>query len=435
MASAFAFILAVSDVRMESILTASIAFSCWQLADFINQKKLASIFFASLGLALAFSTKGQIGVFVPAIFAFFYILFKKDYSLFINWRWLLLLLFFGIFISPVLYSYYLQYNLHPEKLIRGKDHINGIKFILFNQSIERFSGGMGADSKNDYLFFIHSFLWAFAPWSLLAFGALITRIKNIPRRIEEWGTTGCFIAILLIVSFSGFKLPHYLNIVFPVAAVMTAEFLLRKTWSDRWIRVIYILQIGTAFLFLLVAAFLNVWAFPVKNFLVIASVVLLLAILFYLLQSPGLSRKQKSIAVPVSAMVLFFFLMNANFYPHLLKYQAGQQLVELTKGKVDPSDVYIEKGGNSYSSSYNFYSASLFKTLDDSLFGGKKKIWVLTEPASLERLKQKGYQVGTVYSVPHFRVTKLNLNFLNPSTRDKECSSMMIAELLSKGNQ
>ena len=54
----------------------------------------------------------------------------------------MLFVLFGLFIFPVVYCYYLQFNLHPEKIVRGKDHINGIKFILFNQSVERFSGGM-----------------------------------------------------------------------------------------------------------------------------------------------------------------------------------------------------------------------------------------------------------------------------------------------------
>ncbi|MBK8142238.1 MAG: hypothetical protein IPK57_15575 [Chitinophagaceae bacterium] len=43
-----------------------------------------------------------------------------------------------LFISPVVYCYYLQYNpLSPGKIVAGKDHVNGGKFILLNQ---RWSG-------------------------------------------------------------------------------------------------------------------------------------------------------------------------------------------------------------------------------------------------------------------------------------------------------
>jgi 4-amino-4-deoxy-L-arabinose transferase-like glycosyltransferase len=432
LASAFAFIISVSDVRMEAILTACIAFSTWQLAAFIDSKKTGHALLAGLGLALGFATKGQIGVFVPAVFALFYILFKKDYTIFLNWRWILMGATFFLFISPVIYAYYLQYNLHPEKTVRGKDHINGIKFILFNQSVERFSGGMGGDSKNDYLFFIHSFLWAFAPWSLFVFTAVFLRLKGFLKRTEEWGTTFCFLAVLLIVSFSGFKLPHYLNIVFPVASVMAARLVLVKSNDGQWVKWFFIIQVVTSVLLLVIAAILNAWAFPVKNVFLLSAVVLLLSMFFYFYKQPLYTKAQKLILLPVTAVILFFLLMNGNFYPGLLQYQAGKQLAIGTRGKVDPAEVYIEKNAVSYSASYNFYSRSLNQVFDDSLLSQGKKAWLLTEPASFERLKSEGYHFGKIYVVPHFRITKLNLKFLNPATRDSQTSKMMLAEIISK---
>jgi 4-amino-4-deoxy-L-arabinose transferase-like glycosyltransferase len=106
--SAFAFMLANNDVRMEAILTASIAFATWQLVDWVNRKSFVNVLGAAFGLALAFSTKGLIGVFVSAIGVFFYILYKKDWKLFYHWQFFVLLLSFFVFISPVLYCYYLQ---------------------------------------------------------------------------------------------------------------------------------------------------------------------------------------------------------------------------------------------------------------------------------------------------------------------------------------
>ena len=159
-ASAFAYILANNDVRMDAILTASIAFAIWQLIDLIQSKKILNLIGAAWGLALGFCTKGHIAVFVPAVAALFYILYKKDWKFLLNRKWLLLIFLFGLFISPVVYCYYLQYNLHPEKIVRGKDHINGVKFILLQQSVDRFSGQMGNDAKNDYLFFLHSFRYS-----------------------------------------------------------------------------------------------------------------------------------------------------------------------------------------------------------------------------------------------------------------------------------
>lgn len=426
-ASAFAYMLANNDVRMDAILTASIALATWQLVEFIQNKKLLNIAGAALGLALGFSTKGHIAVFVPAVAALFYILYRKEWKLFLNWKWLLLLALFALFISPVVYSYYLQYNLHPEKIVRGKDHINGVKFILLNQSVERFSGGMGSDSKHDYFFFLHSFLWAFAPWSILAYVALAGRIKDFLSRRNEWLTTGVFIIILLIVSLSGFKLPHYLNIVFPTTAVLTAAFITSKQTQPKWDRNIFIIQAILCGVLLLLVGVINGWAFPVKSIGTIVGVVLLLAVVFYFFKSSLYNRLQKAIAISVATMALCFFLLNTNFYPKLLTYQGGNELAFATKGKVDPADVYFWK--DMQSSSFNFYTASLRQQFADSVVQPGKKIWLLFDIRSEEEIKQAGYKLGERYSTLDYEITKLDIKFVNPAKREEQCTRMVLAEV------
>lgn len=426
-ASAFAYMLANNDVRMDAILTACIAFSTWQLVDFIQHKKLVNIAGAALGLALGFSTKGHIAVFVPAVGALFYILYRKDWKLFLNWRWLLLFLLFALFISPVVYCYYLQYNQHPEIMVRGKDHINGVKFILLNQSVERFSGQMGSDGKHDYLFFIHSFLWAFAPWSVLAYFSLAGRIKNFLARKEEWLTTGVFIGMLLVVSLSGFKLPHYLNIVFPAASVMAAAYIINKQGQTKWSKNIFYIQLILIILLLLVVAVINSWAFPVKSIGVIIGVVFLLSVVFYFIKSTTYSFLQKAVAASVATIAFCFFLLNTNFYPQLLTYQGGNELARLTKGKVDPKTVYYWK--DMQSSSFSFYTKTLRQQFEDSVLVPGKKMWLLFDIRSEDEIKQAGYQFGQRYSTLDYEVTKLDIKFINPEKRNNECTRMIIASV------
>jgi len=426
-ASSFACMLANNDVRMDAILTASIALAIWQLVDFMQSKKLSNVIGAALGLALGFCTKGHIAVFVPAVAAFFYILYRKDWKLLLNWKWLLLIVLFSLFISPVVYCYYLQYNLHPEKIVRGKDHINGVKFILLQQSVDRFSGQMGNDAKNDYLFFLHSFLWAFAPWSILAYIAVANRIKIFLSRKEEWLTSGVFIVILLLISFSGFKLPHYLNIVFPTTAVITAAFILSKQSQPKWIKAIFVIQIILAALLSLPDGIINVWAFPIKKVWIIIIIVLLLAIVFYFIKSKEYNNLQKAVSVSVAAMIFSFFLLNSNFYPQLLKYQGGNELAFTTKGKVDPANVYFWK--DIYSSSYNFYTSTLRKPFADSLLQPGKTIWLLADIKNLDEIKQRGYAPGKMFSTLDYEITKLDIKFMNPEKREKECTKMILVNI------
>ncbi|HMW65439.1 MAG TPA: glycosyltransferase family 39 protein [Chitinophagaceae bacterium] len=427
LASSFAFILANNDVRMDAILTACIAFSIWQLVAWMQNKKIIHVFGAALGLALGFCTKGHIAVFVPAVAVIFYLLYKKDWKILLHWQWLLMGLLFLLFISPVVYCYYLQFNRHPEVTVRGQDHINGVKFILLNQSIERFTGTMGSDAKHDYLFFIHSFLWAFAPWSVLAYMAIVKRVKEFVNRKEEWLTVGVFLTLLLVVSFSGFKLPHYLNIVFPTTAVVVASYLLKQKTNPTLLKNIFIIQTVISVILLAGLILINAWAFPVHSLIIMAVVVLLLSIVFYYFISKKSNGLQKSVGMSVAVMALSFFLLNSNFYPQLLTYQAGRPLALMTKGKVNPGDVFF--WNNTYSSSYNYYSKSLHRQLTDSSLKPGEKKWLIFDIKSEEEILQKGYHIGQRYEAKDFEITQLDIKFINPQKREKECSRLVLAEL------
>ena len=179
-ASSFCYILANSDVRMDAILTAAIAFATWQLVAFIHHRKFVFLLGAALGLAIGFCTKGHVGLVTPVAGIFFYILYRREWKLFFDWHWLIVILLFAIFISPVVYCYYLQFNLHPEKISQGIKGVNGVKYILWSHSFDRISGHerFGAVGKKDHFFFLHTFLWTFAPWCFIALIALVVRLKN-----------------------------------------------------------------------------------------------------------------------------------------------------------------------------------------------------------------------------------------------------------------
>ncbi|MBK5273065.1 MAG: hypothetical protein JJE22_18855, partial [Bacteroidia bacterium] len=279
----------------------------------------------------------------------------------------------------------------------------------------------------DYFFFLHSFLWAFAPWSIIAYFAVAGRLKNLLQRKEEWLTTGVFIIILLVVSFSGFKLPHYLNIVFPTSAVLTAAFILHKKNTGKWIRAILIIQGSVVFLLLILVAIINAWAFPVRNTWVIIGMILLLSVVFYFIKSKMYSSLQKSVFVSVAAMVFSFFLLNSNFYPQLLKYQGGNELAFATRGKVDPNNVYF--WNNTYSSSFNFYTATLRKPFTDLVLQQGKVVWLMFDIRDEEQIKQAGYHLNEQFSALDYEITKLDIKFINPARRDSACTKLLLAEI------
>lgn len=432
-ASSFCYILANNDVRMDAILTAAIAFATWQLVTYVHWRKFIYLLGAALGLAIGFSTKGHVGLVTPVAGLFFYILYKKDWKLVYDWHWLILIVFFALFISPVVYCYYVQFNLHPEKISQGMKGVNGVKYILWSHSFDRISGHErfgGAVGKEDKFFFLHTFLWTFAPWCFVAFIALGNRVKNFFRRKEEWLSTSTFLLLALLINFSNFKLPHYLPVLTPATALIVAHFFVSKWKNDKWRKAFYIIQITVSIALLAIAAVVNTWAFPIGKKIVLIGLIFLLAIVFYFLLNRFLSKMQKAIIVPVASIALFFYLANTNFYPQLLGYQGGQPLADKTRSIADPHNVYFWK--NTFSSAYNFYSASNRQVYPDSLQMTDKKFWLIYAKSQQVEIDSLGLEFGKIFSVRDYEITRLKKDFIDPATRNQTLDSLIMAEVVGK---
>lgn len=431
-ASSFCYILANNDVRMDAILTAAIAFASWQLVAYVHHRKFIFLLGAALGMAIGFSTKGHVGLVTPVAGIFFYILYGKDWKRLFDWHWLIVIFFFALFISPVVYCYYLQFNLHPEKISQGMKGVNGIKYILWSHSFDRIKGHerFGAVGKEDRLFFLHTFLWTFAPWCFVGLIALVIRLKNFFQAKEEWLSTGVFVMLAALINFSNFKLPHYMPILAPATALIVAHFFTSKRDNEKWRKAFFIIQLTASLLVLVTAAIVNAWIFPVKNTLVFGGLILLLAIVFYFLLAPRLSTIQKSIAVSVVSISLFFFLMNTNFYPQLLTYQGGKSLADLTRGVADPKDVYFWK--NTFSSTYSFYSSSDRQVYNDSLALQGKKTWLIYNKSQQAGIDSAGFVFGKTFSVRDYEITRLKKSFIDPATRKQTLDSIVMAEIIGR---
>lgn len=426
LAASFGFVLANTDVRMDAILTACIIFSTWQLVALLQDQQWNYAAGAALGLALGFSTKGHIAVIIPLTGLFFYAAGKGEWKKMFGVKTWFVLLFFALLLLPEIFCYYLQYNLHPEKTVRGHNNINGVRYLLFGMGTERFQGdAFGAVNKKDHLFFLHSFLWCFAPWSLLAIAALLQRMQRGARK--EWLTVACLLTHLLIISFSGFKLPHYLVIVFPTTSILVADLLLAARKAGKQEKILLYMQYAVTVALLVVTVLLNAWIFPLHSYFFNAAVVVLLAVLIYQFRVALLDGFQKAVTVPAAAFVLLFFTLNIHIYPALLHYQGGNELAAVSKGKVDPENVYNWK--NEYSASYNFTTQHLCTPFHDSLLVSGKQVWLLYDEQWEPAILQEGYRLQKEFSVPAFRITQLTRQFLDPATRDSACSLLILARI------
>jgi 4-amino-4-deoxy-L-arabinose transferase-like glycosyltransferase len=431
--TAYAFVLAVNDVRMDAILTAAMIFSTWQLYNWVTGKKIINFFGSAIGLAIGFSTKGMIGAVMPLMSIFFYCLFGKQWKTLFDWRWVLMGLVTFLFLSPVLYCYYLQFDLHPEKVIRGRSGISGIQFILWSQNFERLGGeSFGNAAENDRLFFVHTYLWAFLPWSIAGLLALVRSIVLFFRFRFSFSSMGeslitpTFIVMFFILSSSGFKLPHYLNILFPLLSILTAHEILKVTKVGDG-KFLVIAQFIVSMLMLLTVIILNAFIFPITNILVLLCTILFVTGYVWFRKQTRNSY-QNAILFTLVVALLSNMLFNFNFYPQMLQYQAGNVLASIAKEQQIPIENISYLEGAEHSNSFDFYTARLtpFVTVDPvrNVDG-----FIYTGENGLKILNDQKIPYHIVATASDYRVSKLSGTFLNPKKRYQKLKNHYLLRL------
>jgi hypothetical protein len=131
------------------------------------------------------------------------------------------------------------------------------------------------------------------------------------------------------------------------------------------------------------------------------------------------------LSVLTSAFV--FYLLNSNFYPQLLTYQAGNELAFETKHKVDPKNVYIWP--KIYNPSFQFYTKELKKDFTDSVLNEKYPVWILTDREHLSALKEKNLPVLQQYIHYDYNIGTMTGKFINPKTRKQTLDSLFLVRV------
>ena len=422
--SAQAIILAGHDVRTDAVLTGATIFAVWQFALYVDTKKIKNILLGAIGLGIAFSTKGMIAVVVSGACIFCHLLYTRQWNSLCNWRVLVGIFTFALTISPMLYAYYLQFDMHPELVVNGRTGVSGIRFILWDQSFDRLSSKGFEESSPDYFFFFHTLLWAFLPWAVIVYVAFFQRIRQLvnlrfqTRKGVEFLTLGGVGISLLLMSFSQYKLPHYLNVLFPILAVFVAGYLVNFLSSWRKLSSVLLkIQIGMAVLASVLVIVLCFGSFGVPYGALVLCYIALFGLLFV-----NIFKKQtvvpKILMVSVLMMVAINFPLNTHFYPNLVTYQAGKKVAHLIENEeIDVSKVYI-LGKDTNSWTLDFYTERLTPHVStEEVLRWNEKKWLFLYDHQVQKLRQAGVTWSDEYEVEYFWITRLTLPFLNPNTR------------------
>ena len=428
-------VLANIDVRTDAVLTGFTIFSIWQLVAYIEKNSLKNIALGAFGAGMAFSTKGQIALVVIGISVLCHLAYTRKWYRLLNWKLLVAVVVFGLTIAPMLYAYYHQFDLHPEKVIRGKDHRSGIFFIFWEQSFERMSGeGVGKNSS-DFFFFFHTFLWVFLPWTVLALIGYWNQLKAFwqvkfaYRPNLEFLTLGGISILFFVISFAQFKLPHYMNILMPLYAVLSAAFLysLFQKKNAKLTKVILGIQyfiLGLVVVFVLLVSF---YVFPLEHWYGYVFLIVALALTAYFIWNKE-DVAAKIVTVALFSSLLLNGLMNAQFYPKLLEYQGGSTMAERVKEQNIPVDK-IYKVSEQHTWALDFYDKDPVNIVSIPELKTKKDVWVYATDQELAQLSKQGIQWDDQIAVDQFRITRLQIKFLNPNTRQEKLNKMHLVHL------
>ena len=220
-------IMSNTDVRAEPYLMALVIGSIYHISRLDERYTFANLFMAALLTACAIMTKGLFVIVAIYGGLLGQVMFQKRFKTLFSFKWLFLGLLTAVFILPECYALYVQFDSHPEKVVFGRQNVSGIKWFLWDSQFGRFVNNGPIQRKSaDVFFFVHTLLWAFAPWCLMFYFALYKNFREIfqKRKLTEYYTLSGGILLLILFSLSRFQLPFYTNTIFPLFAIITAPY-------------------------------------------------------------------------------------------------------------------------------------------------------------------------------------------------------------------
>ncbi len=427
-------IISNTDVRAEPFLTGLLIASIYHFANALKKNIGWHLVAACLFAGCAVMTKGVFTLIPIGGAVAGQLIITKNWKQLFHWRWLVAGILVALFITPELYSLWYQFDNHPEKIVFGKNNVSGIRFFLWDSQFGRFTNSGPIKGKGDSTFFFHTLLWAFLPWCLLMYTALANKIKSGFKKIKfedgmpaEWYTLSASLLTLFIFSLSKFQLPYYANIIFPMLAILTANYVCKMKQVTTATIINHIVTVILILVVVLLEAFYTPAQFPIIAVILIIALVIILLLLHLKIKTNKLSL---SLFRAGLACLILNLYINWCFYPDLMKYQSGDEAAFYIN-KNHPDVPGVRK--NIYSPAFEFYLKDTMIIADantlttDSI--AKKGIWFITE-GDLKDLQKNAVPHTVLKELPEFHVTMLTKEFLDKRTREKALTRNYLVKLL-----
>lgn len=408
-------VISNNDVRAEPYLTGLIIAGVYHL--YRGQRSVFNyhILLGALFTACAIMTKGPFAL-VPVGGAIAgQLVFTRKWRQLFHFRWLLAAVLIAVFITPELYALYQQFDSHPEKLVFGRYGVSGLRFFFWDSQFGRFMNTGPIKGEGDPFFFFHTLLWAFLPWSILLYAAVVMFFRRRREAVEYYCISGALLTFVLF-SLSRFQLPHYLNIIFPFFAILTARYVLsfERLGELKFFRITqHVIMVIIAVAIVGLSALYQ----PLLNYY--ALFCMLLGLLLFLLLPRWLGPGTVDLVffrTCAASLVLNIFL-HLVMYPDMMRYQSGSAAARYINQRFPRAEVGYWR---TQSYALEFYLDREVQRYDSAALRQaviKQPVLLFTTPEQADVLQRQGYNCQLVRAFVHFYVSKLDLQFVNQKTR------------------
>lgn len=415
LASCHAFFLMNNDVKTDMYLIGGMCLAVWQLCAYARGGPWWHVPLGFVGVGLAMLAKGPLGLVAPAMAVGGDLLLRREWRRILRWQWLLGLPVLALMLLPWTLGQYAQYGWE------------GVRFFFWTQSFGRVTGESEWTNDATPFFFVHTMAWSFLPWTLffiLAFGKQLYAVLRAGLRVPEGGEgvgLAGFVLLFAALSLSRFKLPHYIFTAYPFAALLCARYIssLLDGTQVRLRKGLVGFQFVLYGLGLLLVSLLGFWAFsesPIALNIAVLLAGLVVAFFAWRAELPDL----RLLWVTAAGFGLLHIGLHGSFYPALLQYQSSAKAGQFIADNHLPTDrLYGYRIGGR---ALDFYAGRVIAPLPrllharEALAGGPYIVFTDAEGVGdLHRLTEA--RLDTLAALPHFRVNRLTLPFLNPATR------------------
>jgi 4-amino-4-deoxy-L-arabinose transferase-like glycosyltransferase len=410
LSTALHIIISNNDVRAEAILMAFIIGAVYHLHKMYTEDKWIDIVLASVYTACGVMCKGVFVVIPIAAALVGHALYTKMLWRLAKPKWLFYTLLSMLFIVPELYCLHLQFNQSTNILVNGQLQTSYLKFFFWDSQFGRFLNTGPIKGKGDVFFYLHTLLWAFAPWTLLLLFFSTRKVKALP----EFYSIAATVVTVLLFSASRFQLPHYTNIIFPFLAVLVA-YTLHTTSKERQQKSIIAVISGLAFLFLIALLAAYYMVKPGRSAIFIGILTITTISLIYTYRT-RLVFANEILHINAIVGITLGLCLNTVFYPKILSYQSAKAIGQMLNQIDKTATMHV------YSTAphglHYYYKGPTKQVTNMSEFTKQSNALLVTTQEVVDNLQKDKINFKVLGVFDDYQTTRLATTFLNWRTRE-----------------